>query len=100
MPTRKLAATFGVSDVAIAKWCRKAGVQKPPRGYWAKMQAGRLKPVVVREVGQRCRSCQNLLVHSMDATTFVAMCWKGKEVPEPACKLWEPFVKEKTNEHS
>ncbi|MBE9086661.1 hypothetical protein IQ278_31970 [Tolypothrix sp. LEGE 11397] len=27
---------FGVSDVAVAKWCKKYGIPKPPRGYWAK----------------------------------------------------------------
>ncbi len=27
---------FGVSDVAIAKWCKKYGIPRPPRGYWAK----------------------------------------------------------------
>lgn len=27
---------FGVSDVAIAKWCKKYGISRPPRGYWAK----------------------------------------------------------------
>jgi hypothetical protein len=27
---------FGVSDVAVAKWCKKYGIPRPPRGYWAK----------------------------------------------------------------
>lgn len=35
-PTSHLSQMFGVSDVAIAKWCRKMGVDKPPRGYWQK----------------------------------------------------------------
>ena len=41
-PTRELAQDFGVSDVAIAKKCRHLGVIKPPRGFWAKVRAGKL----------------------------------------------------------
>lgn len=36
MPTTKIAKIFGVSDKAIEKRCKKLGVTKPPRGYWAK----------------------------------------------------------------
>lgn len=35
-PTSDLAKIFGVSDVAIAKWCKKYGIEKPSRGYWMK----------------------------------------------------------------
>lgn len=38
-PTTKLAVEYGVSDVAVAKWCKKYGIKKPPRGYWRKQQA-------------------------------------------------------------
>jgi hypothetical protein len=36
-----LSEEFGVSDVAIAKRCRRLNVPRPPRGYWAKIAAGR-----------------------------------------------------------
>jgi hypothetical protein len=39
-PTRKVAARYGISDVALAKACRQLQVPKPPRGYWAKRAAG------------------------------------------------------------
>jgi predicted nucleic acid-binding Zn ribbon protein len=42
MPTTKVAKQFGVSDKAIEKWCKDCDVEKPPRGYWAKVQAGKL----------------------------------------------------------
>ena len=29
-----VAKFYGVSDVAVAKRCKKLGVEKPPRGYW------------------------------------------------------------------
>ena len=37
MPTTKVAEILGVSDSAIAKRCKLLGVEKPPRGYWAKI---------------------------------------------------------------
>lgn len=41
MPTTKVAELLGVSDVAVAKRCKKYNISKPPRGYWAKVQAGK-----------------------------------------------------------
>ncbi|OIQ51142.1 hypothetical protein BerOc1_03087 [Pseudodesulfovibrio hydrargyri] len=38
-PTSQLAKDFNISDSAIAKWCRKMEVPKPPRGYWAKKKS-------------------------------------------------------------
>jgi len=35
-PTTQIAQDFGVSDKAIEKWCKTYGIEKPPRGYWAK----------------------------------------------------------------
>jgi len=40
-PITSVAKTFGVSDVALAKVCRKAGIPIPPRGYWARLKAKR-----------------------------------------------------------
>lgn len=40
-PGSKLSEELGVSDVAIAKRCRKLNVPRPPRGYWAKIEAGK-----------------------------------------------------------
>ena len=39
-PMTKVAADFGVSDVALKKICDKHRVPSPPRGYWAKKEAG------------------------------------------------------------
>jgi hypothetical protein len=36
-----LAPQFGISDVALKKRCAKIGVPTPPRGYWAKLEAGK-----------------------------------------------------------
>jgi len=42
-PISKVAPRFGISDVALSKICRKHGIPRPPRGYWAKLAAE--KPV-------------------------------------------------------
>jgi hypothetical protein len=39
-PMSELAKDFGISDVALAKRCRKLGVPVPGRGYWARVDAG------------------------------------------------------------
>lgn len=39
-PMTHLAGQFGISDVALAKKCRKLGIPCPERGYWARVQAG------------------------------------------------------------
>jgi hypothetical protein len=47
VPMLQLAHRFGVSDVALKKWCTQAGIETPPRGYWMKQQAAkqdRIKP--------------------------------------------------------
>ena len=42
-PMSKLAARFGVSDVALAKTCAKFDVPRPALGYWQQLAAG-MKP--------------------------------------------------------
>lgn len=39
MPTIHIAKKLGVSDKAIEKWSKSYGLQKPPRGYWAKQKS-------------------------------------------------------------
>jgi hypothetical protein len=39
-PVSEVANRFGISDVGLAKACRRAGIPIPPRGYWAKVEAG------------------------------------------------------------
>jgi hypothetical protein len=40
-PMRTVAASVGISDVALAKHCKKAHIPVPNRGYWARKQAGK-----------------------------------------------------------
>jgi len=39
-PVTQLAKTYGISDVGLAKICKKYKIPRPPRGYWAKKAAG------------------------------------------------------------
>jgi len=39
-PVRNVAKRYGISDVYLARVCRKLLVPLPGRGYWAKVQAG------------------------------------------------------------
>jgi len=53
-PRTRLAKEFGVSDVALGKTCRAAGIPVPPPGYWAKKKAGKAPvapPLPPREPG-------------------------------------------------
>lgn len=43
LPMVQIAKIYGVSDVAIAKWCKEMQIEKPGRGYWAKVQAAKAK---------------------------------------------------------
>ena len=43
-PAIKLAADFGISDVAVAKHCKKLNIPRPSVGYWAKIAAGQTPP--------------------------------------------------------
>ena len=43
-PLRDLAKRYGVSDVALAKACRRLSVPLPGRGYWAKRRGGGRTP--------------------------------------------------------
>jgi hypothetical protein len=40
-PVQKVAKEYGMSNVALAKICRKLRVPLPGRGYWAKLAAGK-----------------------------------------------------------
>jgi hypothetical protein len=39
-PVRTVARSYGISDVWLAKICRKLSVPLPGRGYWARKRAG------------------------------------------------------------
>ncbi len=40
-PMTRVAEDFGLSDQGLAKICAKHSIPRPPRGYWAKLAAGK-----------------------------------------------------------
>lgn len=40
-PMQKLAPEFGLSDVGLAKVCKRYKIPRPSRGYWAKLECGK-----------------------------------------------------------
>ena len=49
-PVSEIAARLGVSDVALAKLCRRAEIPIPGRGYWQQTEAGRaIEPTPLSE---------------------------------------------------
>jgi hypothetical protein len=40
-PVTAVSRRYGISDVALRKICQKLAVPLPPRGYWARIEAGR-----------------------------------------------------------
>lgn len=54
-PTQQVAKKYGISDVALAKICRRLEIPKPGRGYWAKKAAGiavKMRPLLPSSPGQ------------------------------------------------
>lgn len=58
-PMQKLAEEYGLSDRGLAKICERHLIPVPPRGYWAKVEAG--QPVKRTTL----RSVENTALHTI-----------------------------------
>ena len=72
-PIKDIAPDFGISDVALAKFCRKYEIPLPGRGYWAKLQAG--KPVMAFALPPRGLGRHETITLGRDE-------WQGREAQE------------------
>ncbi len=90
---QRLAKQFGISDVALAKTCRRAEIPVPKRGYWAKLQAGKKVtriPLPPRGpgvsddvfVGGRPSAMRSLNVAVGSSSTFRARAGHFRSYPE------------------
>ncbi|MCO5101649.1 MAG: hypothetical protein M9885_12295 [Burkholderiaceae bacterium] len=53
-PVTIVAERYGLSDVGLAKLCRRVEIPVPSRGYWAKVKAGRImRKVPLKPMSQR-----------------------------------------------
>lgn len=64
VPMQRLAREIGISDVALAKHCRKLGIPVPERGFWNKLQAG--KSVIRAKLPERDLATINRVTISGD----------------------------------
>ena len=74
-PSQEVAQELGISDVALTKRCRKLQVPKPPRGYWAKINAGKQprKPLL-KEFGAQLEQRQK----ARTTKPMVKRGWTGR----------------------
>lgn len=63
-PLQRLGPRYGITGNGLAKICRRLNVPYPPRGYWAKRQAG--KPVTQRPLP---RAASNKRAHAVVTPT-------------------------------
>lgn len=69
-PMQKLAKEFGISDVALAKACKKLGVPRPPRGFWAR-----------KAVGQRVKTAPLPKKRLNRGTAFISLDRRNQKSP-------------------
>lgn len=72
-PTVKVAAEFGISDVALAKVCRKMNVPKPPPGYWRRIETGaKINKPPLPETSKKTTDFVYLRISSPDSSDRVS----------------------------
>jgi hypothetical protein len=91
-PVSKVAEKYGISDVAIAKVCKKLKIPVPGRGYWARKSAGysvkkrplpqfKNSPILFRTERTRPPSLPN---DPSDPEVLKIAAVEGKSPPSPA----------------
>jgi hypothetical protein len=74
IPIRTLAKEFGISDVGLAKLCRRHEIPLPGRGYWARIQFGQTPARIALPTTREPR---------LDSVTIYRSEQKRSENPEP-----------------
>lgn len=93
---KRLAASFGLSDQGLAKVCRRHDVPRPPRGYWAKLAAG--KPVqVVGPPPLRAGVVDNVLLVARPLPIAIAPAVSAR-IEEAAARVQEVRVLERLSQ--
>src|SRR4029453_9790639 len=75
-PTRTIAKRLGISDVGLAKACRRADLLLPPRGHWAKLAAG--KSVKKPSLPQRGPGMSDRIVLGRDRWSWDPIQWTSR----------------------
>lgn len=102
-PVLKLAQEIGISDVALSKACRKAGIALPPRGHWAKPASKRPgkpqppiagQPISFRVLDRSTLPFQNAAPIKPKATRSTIEVPHTLLTPHPLVIKWLKCVKE------
>lgn len=87
-PIQKLAATYGISDRGLAKTCERHLIPVPPRGYWAKIEAGHaVKKTPLRKV-------ENKALHEVHIGTGQTLNARSPYVTEVLARAREEIEQE------
>lgn len=91
-PMKTVAASVGVSDVALAKHCKKANIPVPSRGYWARKQAG--KPTSQIALPPRFPGAVDRIGGSADKNYYWGSNWAEEftNVPIPPVPLFDEEI--------
>jgi hypothetical protein len=91
-PMREVAATVGISDVALAKQCKRADIPVPGRGYWAQKQAG--KPVIQVELPPRFPGASDRVGHDdrYDHSYFGDWAERTIKLPIPEVPVFDETI--------
>ncbi len=92
-PRTELAVKFGVSDVSIAKWCKRLGITMPPRGYWAKKRKkvldSEIRPTKKKLETLVCQYSLARLSEIFGVGVYVIRRWcEEYAVEKPAAGYW------------
>jgi hypothetical protein len=91
-PIEKLAPKFGLSDRGLAKLCERHAVPTPPRGYWARKQAGQkvVKAPLIQLEGSRVRDDYEIARFSLPK----ASATPADDAPDPLMAFYAEQLSE------
>jgi hypothetical protein len=69
-PMIKVAKKYGISDVGLAKICRRNNIPVPPRGFWARKQAG--QKVDITSLPSQPKA-PKIIIHPQPASNIVSL---------------------------
>lgn len=80
-PMKTVAASVGISGVALAKACRRANIPVPPRGYWARKRAS--KSTIQAELPPRFPGTPDKIEVGSTSRLGWGPDWQEKALNEP-----------------
>src|SRR5256885_13996917 len=92
-PVRRIAKRHGISDVALAKACRKLRIPLPKRGHWAKGAAGhKVKRRALPPLKDGQPSQYRTRIHVTTLAPEIAMTLEKELAPEQRIRVADELV--------